>query len=93
MQHNGHKRTQVTPQPPHWLPEFWVLASAEADVKGSVSSERARTQQLTLTLKPRVEQAVIDEQGQRTTLARGVDVEGPFVPGEEQPSVPPAGGY
>jgi len=73
--------------------KFWVLASAEADVKGSVSSERARTQQLTLTLKPRVEQAVIDEQGQRTTLARGVDVEGPFVPGEEQPSVPPAGGY
>ena len=30
--------------------KFWVLASAEVGVKGSRSSERARTQQLTLTL-------------------------------------------
>ena len=43
--------------------KFWVFAEAEAGVKGSLSSERARTQQLTLTLKPRVEQVVIDRAG------------------------------
>src|SRR5262249_51519653 len=42
--------------------KFWVFASAQAGLKGSVSSERAGTQQLTLTLKPRVEQVVIDRQ-------------------------------
>ncbi len=72
--------------------KFWVLASAEAGLKGKLSSERARTQQLTLTLKPRVEQVVIDKQGQQTTVTRGVDVEGGLVAGEEQPSIPaPAG--
>ena len=68
--------------------KFWVLASAEAGVKGSLSSERARTQQLTLTLKPRFEQIVIDERGQQTTMTRGVDVGGTFAAGEEQPSIP-----
>jgi len=51
--------------------KFWVFASAEAGVKGSLSSERAGTQQLTLTLKPRVEQVVIDQQGQQATVTRG----------------------
>ena len=69
--------------------KFWVLASAEADVKGSLSSERARTQQLTLTLKPRVEQVVIDHQGRQTTVTRGVDVEGNLALGEEHPPLPP----
>ena len=68
--------------------KFWVLASAEAGVKGSLSSERARTQQLTLTLKPRLEQIVIDERGRQTTETRGVDVEGTFAPSEEQPRLP-----
>jgi hypothetical protein len=68
--------------------KFWVFASAEADVKGSLSSERARTQQLTLTLKPRVEQAVIDQQGQQTIVTRGLDVEGSLAAGEEQPTLP-----
>jgi Trypsin-co-occurring domain 2 len=68
---------------------FWVFASAEAGVKGSLSSERAGTQQLTLTLKPRMEQVVIDQQGQQTTVTRGVDVEGTLAAGEEQPSLPP----
>ncbi len=68
--------------------KFWVLASAEAGVKGSLSSERARTQQLTLTLKPRLEQIVIDERGEQTTLTRGVDVEGTLAAGEERPPVP-----
>lgn len=70
--------------------KFWVLASAEAGIKGSLSSERARTQQLTLTLKPRLEQVVVDQQGQQTTVTRGVDVEGSFAPGEEQPTLPSA---
>jgi hypothetical protein len=70
--------------------KFWILASAEAGVKGSLSSERTRTQQLTLTLKPRVEQVVIDEHGQQATITRGVDVEGNFAADEEQPPVPSA---
>lgn len=68
--------------------KFWVLASAEASTKGSVSSDRTRTQQLTLRLKPRVEQVTTDELG-RTTLTRGVDVEGSFTGDEEKPPVLP----
>jgi hypothetical protein len=68
--------------------KFWVLGSAGADVKGSVASERARTQQLTLTLKPRIEQVVIDEQGRQRTLSQGVDVDGSLVADEQQPPVP-----
>ena len=68
--------------------KFWVLASAEAGAKGSLSSEQADTQQLTLTLKPRVEQVVNDQQGQQTTLTRGVDVEGSLAAGEERPTLP-----
>jgi hypothetical protein len=67
---------------------FWVFASAEAGVKGSMSSERAGTQQLTLTLKPRIEQVVIDEEGQRKTVTRSVDVEGGLVEDEEEPPLP-----
>jgi hypothetical protein len=68
--------------------KFWVLASAEAGIKGSLSSERARTQQLTLTLKPRVDQLVIDQHGQQTTVARGLDVEGSLATDEERPPLP-----
>jgi hypothetical protein len=68
--------------------KFWVFASAEAGVKGTLSSERAGTQQLTLTLKPRVEQVVIDQQGQQTMISRGVDVGGSLAAGEEQPTLP-----
>ena len=68
--------------------KFWVLGSAEAGVKGSVASERAQTQQLTLTLKPRIEQVVIDEQGRQRTLGQGVDVDGSLVAAEQQPPVP-----
>jgi Trypsin-co-occurring domain 2 len=71
--------------------KFWVFASAEAAAKGSLSSERAGTQQLTLTLKPRVEQIVIDSEGQQTTVTRGVDVDGAFAPGEEDPALPSSG--
>jgi hypothetical protein len=68
--------------------KFWVLASAEAGVKGSMSSERARTQQLTLRLKPRVEEVVIDDRGRQTRFLAGVDVVGSLAAGEEQPPVP-----
>ncbi|MDB5448555.1 MAG: hypothetical protein JWQ97_3872 [Phenylobacterium sp.] len=68
--------------------KFWVFASAEASAKGTQSAERARTQQLTLTLKPRLEQTIIDEQGQQTTITRDVDVEGDFAAGEERPTIP-----
>jgi hypothetical protein len=71
--------------------KFWVLASAEAGVKGSLSYERTGTQQLTLTLKPRLEQIVIDRQGQQTMVTRGVDVEGALAAGEEQPAPPSPG--
>jgi hypothetical protein len=63
--------------------KFWVFASANAGVKGSLSSERVRTQQLTLTLKPRVEQIIVDQQGQQTTVTQGVDVEGSLAAAEE----------
>lgn len=69
--------------------KFWVFASADAGVKGTLSSERASTQQLTLTLKPRLEQVVIDQKGQQTTVTRGVDVEGALAEGEEKPTLPP----
>jgi hypothetical protein len=68
--------------------KFWVFASGEAGLKGTVSSERAGTQRLTLTLKPRVEDVVIDQEGNQTTIARGVDVTGSFAEGEEQPALP-----
>jgi hypothetical protein len=70
--------------------KFWVFAEAETGVKGSLSSERARTQQVTLTLKPRVEQVVLDQRGQETTVTRGVDVDGALVDGEEESAVPPS---
>lgn len=71
--------------------KFWVFAEAEAGVKGSLSSERARTQQLTLTLKPRVEQVVTDQAGQQTTVTLGLDVDGRLAAGEEQPTLPVPG--
>jgi hypothetical protein len=70
--------------------KFWVFASAEASVKGSVASERARTQTLTLTLKPRLEQVVTDAQGQQTITTREVDVKDGFARGEDQPVIPAA---
>ena len=69
--------------------KFWVFAEAEAAVKGSLSSERVRTQQLTLTLKPRVEQVAVDQQGQTTVTTRDLDVEGTLAAGEEQGILPP----
>jgi hypothetical protein len=69
--------------------KFWVFASAEVGAKGARSSEQAHTQQLTLTLKPRLEQTVIDAQGRQTKITRNVNVEGKMTPDEERPAIPP----
>ena len=68
--------------------KFWVLEFGEASATGSLSNERVRTQQLMLVLKPRVEELIGDDQGQQTVIMRGLDVEGGFAEGEQQPKVP-----
>jgi Trypsin-co-occurring domain 2 len=68
--------------------KFWVFASAEGGVRGERSSQRAATQHLTLTLKPRTEEVIIDETGQARVIRRGVDVTGAIGVGEERPDLP-----
>jgi hypothetical protein len=68
--------------------KFWVFASVEGGVTGELSSQRVATQHLTLTLKPRTEEVVIDEMGKARVLRRGVDVTGAIAPGEERPDLP-----
>lgn len=68
--------------------KFWVLELGEAGAKASASSQRANTQQLTLTLKPQVEQVTVDGRGRPTTIRKGVDVEGSFAPGEQRAPIP-----
>jgi hypothetical protein len=68
--------------------KFWVFASVEGGVKGERSSERAATQHLTLTLKPRTEDVIIDEYGRTRVIRRGVDVTGAMGAGEECPDLP-----
>lgn len=68
--------------------KFWVFAAAEASAKAGLSTERARTQRLTLTLKPRLERVVVDEEGQQTTITRGVDVVGTLTETEQRPDLP-----
>lgn len=69
--------------------KFWVFASAEARVTGERSSQQVTTQHLTLTLKPRTEEVLIDETGKVRVLRRGVDVAGAIEAGEERPDLPP----
>jgi Trypsin-co-occurring domain 2 len=68
--------------------KFWVFASVEGGVKGERSSLAVTTQHLTLTLKPRTEEVLIDERGQAHAIRRGVDVTGPIEAGEERPHLP-----
>ena len=68
--------------------KFWVFASVEGGVKGERSSQRASTQHLTLTLKPRTEEVIIDKTGQAHVIRRGVDVTGAIGVGEERPDLP-----
>ena len=68
--------------------QFWVL-TGKADVKGSASSERASSQHLTLTLKPRLDEVMVDADGHSHVVPRGLDVVGSFAPDEELPDLPP----
>ena len=69
---------------------FFVWLSGEAAAKGSLSSENSRTQRLTLKLKPRLEQVLIDGRGKSSTMQRGVDISGELDENEEGPSLPDA---
>lgn len=66
---------------------FWVL-SGEAGVKGTASSQRLHAQHLTLTMKPRIEEVILDQAGQSHVIRRGVDVAGAFGRDEEHPGMP-----
>lgn len=68
--------------------KFWVLELGEAGAKGSLLSSNTRTQRLTVTLKPRVEEVFIDREGRRTTITRNVDVTGKLDQDEESPPTP-----
>jgi hypothetical protein len=68
--------------------KFWVFASAEGGVKGELSSQRVTTQHLTLTLKPRTEEVIIDDTGKARVIRRGLDVTGAITPREERPDLP-----
>jgi hypothetical protein len=68
--------------------KFWVFASVEGGVKGERSSQQVTTQHLTLTLKPRTEEVIIDETGKARVLRRGVDVTGAIEGREEDPELP-----
>jgi Trypsin-co-occurring domain 2 len=71
------------------MAKFWVFASAEAGVKGERSSQQVTTQRLTLTLKPRTEEVIIDDTGKARVIHRGVDVTGAIEAHEERPDLPP----
>jgi hypothetical protein len=65
--------------------KFWVL-NAEVGGSGERSSQRMGTQQLTLTLKPRIEQVTYGPQGRvKEMTTRGVDVAGAVEASEEAP--------
>jgi hypothetical protein len=68
--------------------KFWVIASAEAGVRGERSVQRATTHHLTLTLKPRLEQVVIGEDGRPAVIRTQVDVAGAVEADEEGPDRP-----
>lgn len=68
--------------------QFWVLAG-NAGVKGSVSAQRANSQHLTLTLKPRIDEVTVESDGHSHVVSRGLDVVGSFAPKEELPDLPP----
>lgn len=68
--------------------KFWVLEVGDASGKAGAEWERERTQRLTLTLRPRVEEAVTDSAGIATVRTRGLDVSGVLAAAEEQPQIP-----
>lgn len=71
--------------------KFWVL-NAEAGGAGERLSQQVGAQQVTLTLKPRVETVTVDQQGNTTVTTRGLDVSGALTSSEESPELPPLPG-
>lgn len=69
--------------------KFWVLG-AEAGGTAERSSQRVRTQQLTLRLKPRLESVTVDQDGRVQLVTRSVDVAGMVAKTEESPELPPS---
>lgn len=63
--------------------KFWVFGKAEAGVQAEASRQRANTQKLTLTLKPRVEHTLVDASGKAHTFSESVDVSGALTTNEE----------
>jgi hypothetical protein len=57
-------------------------------VSGERSSQQLTTQHLTLTLKPRAEEVIVDEAGQARVIGRSVDVTGAIGADEERPDLP-----
>jgi hypothetical protein len=67
--------------------KFWVM-NAELGGTGEFSSQRVRTQHLTLTLKPRIEQVTYDAEGQvQQVTTRKLEVAGTLDEDEEAPQV------
>jgi hypothetical protein len=58
--------------------KFWVVASAEAGVKGALGSTQSSTQRITLKLKPRTEELIVDESGNRMIAIRTFDAAGEY---------------
>jgi hypothetical protein len=65
--------------------KFWIFASAKAT--GEVGGERSRTgtQTVTLTLKPRFDTVVKNDDGTVTVESTGVNVAGALADGEQTP--------
>ena len=68
--------------------KFWVFAAVEGGVRGELSSQRAATQHLTLTLTPRVEEVETDASGRLQKTSRGLYVSGRLGQREENPELP-----
>lgn len=68
--------------------KFWVFAAAEAGASAEYSTQRAATQHLTLTLKPRVSEVIVDDTGRAHVVHRALDVSGAMASREESPDLP-----
>ncbi len=68
--------------------KFWVLEFGEASLKGSLSTRNMSTQKVTLTLTPRLERTVVDEQGQAHAISSEVDVSGLVAAAEGRVVIP-----
>jgi hypothetical protein len=84
----AYKRESVAGGEARAKAKFWVLEVGEAGVSASRTWQHLRTQHLKLTLSPRVEMTVTDDQGVRTTISKPFDVVGDLEAVEENPLIP-----